>query len=124
MGEHASPTDLYLSTMIEQSPLATAVLDPDGRYLLVNSSWKELWALGVGGPSEEPNVFENERFMAMGLTPYLEACRRNGEITTPLLFREATLAVWSRWLRAFIYPIRDEAGGLLRIGLVLEDFTE
>ena len=30
----------------------------------------------------------------------------------------------SRWLRALIYPVRDEAGALLEMGLVLEDFTE
>jgi PAS domain-containing protein len=45
------PTELHLRTAIEQSPLATAILDPYGGYLLVNSAWKELWAPGVGGPS-------------------------------------------------------------------------
>jgi hypothetical protein len=83
------PTDLHLRTAIEQSPLATAILGPDGGYLLVNSTWKELWKPALGEPSEETNVFENERFKTMGLTPYLETCRHNGEITTPLLFREA-----------------------------------
>lgn len=29
-----------------------------------------------------------------------------------------------RWLKAFVYPVRDEAGTLLQMGLVIEDFTE
>lgn len=42
-------THLHLRTAIEQSPLATALLGPDGRYLLVNAAWNALWSLGVGG---------------------------------------------------------------------------
>jgi diguanylate cyclase (GGDEF)-like protein len=118
------PTALHLRTAIEQSPLATAILDPDGGVLLVNSAWKELWKPASGEPSAETNIFENERFRTMGLTPYIETCRNNGEITTPLLFREATPGRRQRWLRAFVYPVRDEAGALLEMGLVLEDFTE
>ena len=62
----------------------------------------------------------------MGLTPYLEECGRNGEVTTPLLPREATgPETEPRWLGAFIYPVRDEeAGTLLEMGIVIEDFTE
>jgi PAS domain-containing protein len=40
------------------------------------------------------------------------------------LFREATPETRTRWLRAYVYPVRDEDGALLEMGLVLEDFTE
>jgi hypothetical protein len=92
---------------MEQSPLGTAILGPDGRYLLVNAAWNALWALGEGGPPEDSSVFENERLRAMELTPYLEECRQNGEVTTPILFCEATPETAPRWLRALIYPVRD-----------------
>jgi hypothetical protein len=75
-----------LRTAIEQSPLATAILGPDGRYLVVNAAWNALWSLGVGGPPEGSNVFEDERLRAMGLIPYLEECRAGGAVSTsPLL---------------------------------------
>ena len=124
IGKRGSLTDLHLRTALEQSPLGTAILGPDGRYLLVNAAWNALWALGEGGPPEDSSVFENERLRAMGLTPYLEECRQNGKVTTPILFCEATPETPPRWLRALIYPVRDEAGTLLEMGLVLEDFTE
>src|SRR5829696_3110723 len=124
VGKRASLTDLHLRTAMEQSPLGTAILGPDGRYLLVNAAWNALWALGEGGPPEDSSVFEDARLRAMGLTPYLEECRQNGAVTTPILFCEATPETSPRWLRALIYPVRDEAGALLEMGLVLEDFTE
>src|SRR5215211_7454068 len=119
-----SSTELHLRTAIEQSPLATAILDPDGQYLLVNAAWNALWPRGEYGFPESSSVFENERLRAMGLAPYLEECRQNGEVTTPILFCEATPETRPRWLRAFIYPVRDETGTLLQVGLVFEDFTE
>jgi diguanylate cyclase (GGDEF)-like protein len=124
IGKRGSLTDLHLRTALEQSPLGTAILGPDGRYLLVNAAWNAMWALGEGGPPEDSSVFENERLRAMGLIPYLEECRQNGKVTTPILFCEETPETAPRWLRALIYPVRDEAGTLLEMGLVLEDFTE
>src|SRR5215213_2122494 len=59
-----------------------------------------------------------------GFAPYIEECRQNGEVTTPVLFCEATPETKPRWLQAFIYPVRDETGTLLQVGLVFEDFTE
>src|ERR671921_126704 len=123
--KRGSSTDLHLRTATEQSPLATAILGPDGRYLLVNAAWKALWALGEGDPPKDSSIFEDERMYAMGLTAYIEECRRNSAVTTPLLFREVQAdETRPRWLQAFIYPVRDETGALLEVGLVFEDFTE
>src|SRR5829696_1335720 len=122
--ERGSSTGLHLRTAIEQSPLATAILDPDGRCLLVNDAWNALWASVEDGLPKGSSVFESERLRTTGLTAYLQECRQNGEVSTPLLFREATPETRLRWLRAFIYPVRDESGVLIEMGLVLEDFTE
>src|SRR5215203_2967232 len=88
--KRGSCTELHLRTAIEQSPLATAILDPDGRCLLVNDAWNALWGSGVDGLPKGSSVFESERLRTMGLTAYLQECRQNGEVSTPLLFREAT----------------------------------
>jgi diguanylate cyclase (GGDEF)-like protein/PAS domain S-box-containing protein len=122
--KRGSSTELHLRTAIEQSPLATAILDPNGRCLLVNAAWNALWASVEEGLPEGSSLFENKRLRAMGITTYLEECRQHGVVTTPLMFHEATPETRLRWLRAFIYPVRDESGTLLEMGLVLEDFTE
>ena len=118
-------TNLDLRIAIEQFPMATAILGPDGLCLLVNDAWKALWNPEESGLSEGLNAFENERIHALGLIPYLQECKENGEVITPVLFCEAVRpGAPKRWFRAFIYPVRDETGSLVELGLVFEDFTE
>jgi diguanylate cyclase (GGDEF)-like protein/PAS domain S-box-containing protein len=119
--------DLHLRTAIEQSPLGTIIFDSDGRCLLVNPAWNSLWSLGEGEILEGSNIFESEEVRAMGLIPYLRKCMDDGEVITPILYYEPVSSGSereARWLRACIYPVRDEAGGLLEVGLIVEDFTE
>ena len=120
-------TDIHLRTAVEQSPLGTIIFDPDGVCLLVNKAWNALWDIEDDDTLvETSNIFESDQIHAMGLVPYLKETMGDGETTTPLLFYETkrTGSRRPRWLRAFIYPVRDETGGLLEIGLILEDFTD
>ena len=119
-------TEAHLRTAVEQSPLGTIIFDSDGRCLLVNSAWNALWSSGEDRVLAGSNIFENEQARAMGLIPHLKASMGDGEVITPLLSYEPEPAgpdTEPRWFRAFIYPVRDEAGGLLQVGLMLEDFT-
>ena len=118
-------TYLHLRTAIEQSPLPTAILGPDGRYLLLNAAWNALWSLSASGPPEASNAFEDEQLRAAGLIPYLEECRADGAVSTsPLLLETREGETGPRWIKAFVYPVRGEDGSLLEMGLVLEDYTE
>jgi diguanylate cyclase (GGDEF)-like protein/PAS domain S-box-containing protein len=125
--EEEDLTHVYLRTAIEQSPLGTIIFDPDGRCMLVNAAWKSLWGLGESDDLEGSNIFESPEVRAMGLVPFLRKSMDDGEVITPLLCYEPVPSGSdreARWLRALIYPVRDEAGGLLEVGLILEDFTE
>jgi hypothetical protein len=127
--KRAASTDLHLKIAIERSPLATALLGPDGRYLLVNAAWSRLERVvvpGCGwapeGPPKGSNASEDERLRAMGLIPYLGECRADGAVSTsPLPIETGEAETGPRWLKALVYPGRDEAGALLQMGLVLED---
>ena len=59
-------------TVIEQSPLSIHVFAPNGRSLLANSSWNELWNLREGEEPEGTSIFEDEQIRATGLLPYIE----------------------------------------------------
>ena len=117
-----------LRTVIEQSPLSTHVFSPDGSSLLTNAAWKELWNLGEGEAPEETNVFEDHQLRAVGLIPYIEEsiASNNGLSTPPLLYVTASggLEGKPRWLRGFIYPVRDENGRFRAVSLMLEDVTK
>src|SRR5829696_710690 len=112
-------------TLMEQSPLAIHVFAPDGRSLRYNEAWKELWDLEES--SAAPNIFVEERVRAAGLVPYLEKGAAGSEgVTDPLLYDPARTGGRGepRWLRAFVYPVRDGSGRVFEVALTLEDVTE
>jgi PAS domain S-box-containing protein len=112
-------------TLMEQSPLAIHVFAPDGTSLRYNEAWKELWDLEESSAS--PNIFDEERVRAAGLVPYLEkGAAGSEEVTDPLLYDPAPTRGRGepRWLRAFVYPVRDRSGRVFEVALMLEDVTE
>ncbi len=127
-GEGPGASELHLRTAIEQSPLGTVIFDSYGRCLLVNAAWSALWDLEEDETLEEgDNVFESNEIRSMGLIPYLRGTMNDGRVVTPILHYEPDTSgpeTGPRWLRAFIYPVRDQDGGLREVGLMLEDFTE
>lgn len=119
--------DGYLAGMIEQFPLAILVFRPDGRFVLANAAWNELWhPPEENGIVEDQNIFEDGRIRAMGLVPYIEESM-DGAVKTPLLLHDPALnghKGTTRWLRAFIRPVKDDNGRVVETVLVLEDDTE
>jgi signal transduction histidine kinase len=112
-------------TLIEQSPLAIHIFAPDGTSLRYNEAWKELWDLEES--SAAPNIFDEERVRAAGLVPYLEkGAVGSEEVTDPLLYDPARAGGRGepRWLRAFVYPVREGSGRVFEVALMVEDVTQ
>ena len=114
--------------VIEQSPLSIHVFSPDGRSLLANASWNELWYLGNKEEPEGANLFEDEQIQATGLIPYIEeSLASRGPVSPPPLLYDpdrSRRAGEPRWLQAFIYPVKDEEGDVNEVTLIIEDVTE
>ena len=113
--------------VIEQSPLSIHVFAPDGRSLLANSSWNELWNLEEGEEPAGTSIVEDEQIRATGLLPYIEEGMNGGAVTPPpLLYDPARTGREGepRWLQPFIYPVRDDEGSVREVTLVLEDVTQ
>lgn len=114
-------------TVIEQSPLSIHVFAPDGNSLLANSSWNKLWNLQEGEEPEGTSIFEDEQIRAMGLLPYIEEGIDRGPVAPPPLLYDPLKTGREgeqRWLQPFVYPVRDDAGDLREVTLILEDVTE
>ena len=113
--------------MIEQSLLPVHVFDPDGRSILANFSWNELWNLEKGEEPEGTSIFEDEQIRATGLLPYIEEGIKGGPVTPPPLLYDPVRTGREgepRWLQAFVYPVRDDEGSVREVTLILEDVTE
>ena len=114
-------------TVIEQSPLSVHVFAPDGRTLLANSSWNELWNLEEGEEPEGTSIFDDLQIRATGLLPYIEAGMGEGPVKAPpLLYDPARTGREGdqRWLQAFVYPVKDDGERVREVTLIIEDITE
>ena len=112
-------------TMIDQSPLSIQVLSPQGRTLQVNRAWEELWNLRLEEISNY-NLLEDEQLVAKGVMPYIQRGFA-GEATAipPILYqpKQALPSGRDRWVRAFIYPVKDDVGHIGEVVLIHEDIT-
>src|SRR5215212_9333280 len=118
-------------TMIEQSPLSIQILSPDGWTLQVNRAWEELWGVTLDDVAGY-NMQEDQQLVAKGIMPYIQRGFA-GEPTSipPIIYDpDETLPGLTsheepkRWVKAFIYPIKDEAGTVREVVLMHEDITE
>src|SRR5215216_1692157 len=118
-------------TMIEQSPWSIQILSPDGRTLQVNRAWEELWGVTLDDIAGY-NLLEDQQMAAKGVMPYIQRGFA-GEPTPipPIMYDpEETIPGRTRheepkrWVRAFIYPVKDGAENVREVVLMHEDITE
>lgn len=118
-------------TMIEQSPLSIQVLSPDGRTLQVNRAWEELWGVTLED-IKGYNLLEDRRLVDKGIMPYIQRGFAGEPSLVPPILYDLDESVpeptnheeHERWVRAFIYPVKDEAGDVREVVLIHEDITE
>ncbi|MDQ3430372.1 MAG: PAS domain S-box protein [Actinomycetota bacterium] len=118
-------------TVIEQSPLSTQILSPEGRTLRVNRAWEELWGATLED-IEGYNMLEDRQLVEKGIMPHIRKGFAGESAAIPPIDYdpEQTIPGLSshedpkRWVRAFIYPVKDEAGNVREVVLVHEDVTE
>ncbi len=117
--------------LIDQSPLSIKIFDISGAAVHANRAWEELW----GVPWEEfvkfdYNIFKDEQFKKLGLMPFLERALAGEAVSLPA--REYNPRVntfgsglgFKRWVKAWIYPIKDDSGRVRNVIITHEDITE
>ncbi|GAB6196806.1 ATP-binding protein [Lysobacter xanthus] len=117
--------------IMEQSPLSTQRLAPDGRTLGVNAAWERLWGL-TADVLGDYSVLEDAQLEAKGVLPVLRRAFAGEAVHLPLIAydpRETTPQVPQqsdpvRWVTAQAYPVRDDAGEIREVVLVHDDVTE
>lgn len=116
--------------VMEQSPLSTQMLTPDGRTVAVNRAWEDLWGLTLEN-LRDYDMLQDPQLEERGVADYI---RRGfaGEATAIPAIRYDPLTTVpdappredpARWVEGFIYPIKDEAGTIVEVVLVHHDIT-
>ena len=117
-------------SLIEQSPFSIQILSPDGKTLRVNRAWEELWGVTLDQIADY-NMLEDQQLVAKGVMPYiLQGFAGEAADIPPILYDpEQTIPDRSshqkpeRWVRAFIYPVKDAGGRVREVVLMHEDIT-
>ncbi|MCW3051949.1 MAG: luxQ 5 [Chthonomonadales bacterium] len=117
--------------IVEQSPLSIQILAPDGRTLQVNRAWEQLWGLTLADVRDY-NMLEDRQLAEKGILPFiLKAFAGESVALPPVLYdpeqtlpHRTTNTESPRWTQAFMYPVKDEVGGILELVLIHEDITE
>ena len=129
-GELLQRREDFFRAAFEQSPISTQILSPDGRTLWVNRAWEELWGLTFAQLTDY-NMLEDQQLVEKGIMPYIKRAFAGERTQIPAILYdpEETLPNLStheepgRWVRAFTFPVKDEAGEIREIVLMHEDIT-
>ncbi len=122
--------DSLFRAIFEQSPVSTQIFEPDGETIAVNRAWEELWGATleqIGGY----NILQDQQLVERGVMPYIERGFAGEATEIPAIMYEPQKTVQfqgqdisARWVRAQIYPLRDQSGAICQVVLMHEDITE
>jgi PAS domain S-box-containing protein len=113
--------------LVEQSPLSTQILAPDGRTLRVNRAWEALWGINLARDFPGYNVRADPQLEAFGLKPLIERAFAGEAVDLPAVpyaLDRGRYAGQVRWVGAVMYPIRDAGGRVEEVVLIHRDITE
>lgn len=113
-------------SLVEQSLLSTRVLRPDGTTSLVNDAWTRLWGVGLEAVVGDSIFADRELAAAGALTPLRRAFAGEPVALPTLIHRpeHGERAGVESWVRAFAYPVKDDAGDVTEVVLVHEDVSD
>jgi PAS domain S-box-containing protein len=116
-------------TLIEQSPLSTQILSPDGKTLQVNKAWEQLWGAKIE-QLESYNMLKDKQLMKLGIMPYIKKGFKGKATFIPAVRYEpgktikGVTNVAYRWVQAYIYPVKNSSGVIREVVLIHQDITE
>jgi len=113
-------------TMIEQSPLGIQIFDLQGFCIQANNAWEELWSASREDLADY-NIRQDPQLTASGMISYVERAYAGEAVAMPPIHydpAEIGRLGRARWVRVFLYPVKNQAGEIQEIAIILEDITE
>ena len=112
---------------MEQSPLSIQILAPDGRTLHVNRAWEQLWGGTLEEHLKDYNLLQDDQLVILGIMPLIQRAFAGESVAIPPVGYVPDRGAYQgqeRWVRAFLYPVKDDEGQIAEVVLIEEDITE
>ncbi|HLL60626.1 MAG TPA: PAS domain S-box protein [Candidatus Nitrosocosmicus sp.] len=122
-------SEIRYRTMIEQSPLSIQILSPEGLTLQVNKAWKKLWGISMD-KLKGYNMLKDNQLEELGIMPYIKKGFKGETSIIPAVKYDTQKTVKNignvpaKWVRAFIYPVKDDKNKIREVVLIHEDITK
>jgi diguanylate cyclase (GGDEF)-like protein/PAS domain S-box-containing protein len=116
-------------SLVEQSPFSIQMLAPDGATRQVNPAWEKLWGVKAEQVADY-DILRDPQLIEKGAMPYLERGFAGKATEIPPIIYDSSRSTAiqgpasNRWVRAFIYPIKDEKDSVSEVVLMHEDVTD
>ena len=119
-------------SLIEQSPISTILYKPDGSTIFGNTAATKLWNIQpkiLEQIYQNYNIFQDQQLIEKGLMPYIERGFAGEYVETPPVIYESvstdkTYVGSKRWIKATIYPVKDQDDVVREVVLMQEDISE
>lgn len=114
--------------LVEQSPFSIQVMSPDGHTRQVNPAWEQLWGSRLD-KLKSYNMLQDQQLIEKGVMPYIsQGFAGHATEIPPVDYNpadnpQARGPHRDRWVRSYIYPIKDEHGRIRDVILMHEDVT-
>ncbi|RZA08094.1 MAG: response regulator [Proteobacteria bacterium] len=119
-----------LEAVVEQSPLATFLLRPDGTVSQVNRAVKNLWRISDAQVREKflqgYSLGQDPNWEEQGMAGLLAEARRGKASFLPSVLYDPARAGFSGepfWLEVFLAPVKKPDGTVTELTLLLRDIT-
>lgn len=112
--------------IVDQSPFAIIVFDPDGNAVHVNDAHLRLWGT-TREMAARYNVFNDPQMETLGLWPFFRCAFAGEQLSLPPLEYDLSAILGSGQKKTVLgdfYPIRDTSGNVLSLIVVHQDVTE
>ncbi len=124
--EKCRENETLFRSVMEQSPLAIEIYDPNGKLLIVNDAWEPFWDMKKSDVVEF-NIFNDPECERTGLTSAFKKVLQDTACSIPPSkydpkesgFPEGSI----RWISSKMYPIKNIDGKIKNIVLIMEDIT-
>jgi PAS domain S-box-containing protein len=113
---------------VEQAPFSLQIYALDGSPVLANKAWEKMWCTTCD-QLEGYNLLSDSQLEAQGLMSEIQRAFAGEVVALPPIFYSSTInnsngLGCARWVEAFFYPIKDEAGTVREVVAVHLDVRE
>jgi PAS domain S-box-containing protein len=113
-------------TLFEQSPLSIQIFAPDGRCVLANHAWEELWGASASELGDY-NVLQDPQLAASGMADQIKRAFAGEKVAMPAIYYDPSRIGKPgrpRWVAAQLYPVQDKDEAVLELVLIHQDVTD